>query len=101
MKIKKIEKVEGRVKACFKYKISLDNSEDYVIDLNHEIYLNDGKVAFKKRQGWDYNRWPFSHVVIDFEIRSSSSYKIWDDLNAEFEKQQEIWKQKEVKNFEV
>jgi hypothetical protein len=62
----------------------------FLIDFNHE--LDTREMIFKKRQDWDYNKWPIEYSVLGIVGNGNHTDELYAYFNGIYQKQERDWR---------
>ena len=89
-----IEENPSRCRSGYIYRVIMRNEVEqelfYLIDFNHELDLKEMK--FKKRQGWDYNKWPMGPPIVGIVGNGNHKDDIYTYFNGIYQKQEDAWR---------
>jgi hypothetical protein len=94
LEILSIEENKGRCRGGYVYETRIKNNINqdlfYLIDFNHELDLKE--MIFKKRQDWDYNKWPIEYSVLGIVGNGNHTDEIYAYFNGIYQKQERDWR---------
>jgi len=94
LSIVSIEENKGRYRGGFIYETRMKNHLEqelfYLIDFNHELDLD--KMEFKKREDWNYNKWPLEYAILGIVGNGNHKDDIYSYFNGIYKKQEDKWR---------